>query len=274
VNEFLEILKLEGQELVNEFKKASLQGKGTPQEVSDRREGSFVTLIQRYYPFPFRITKGIVMDSYGKRSDSIDCIICNPNHPYTIDTSGKHSFLFADGIDAAIELKPDLKNKVELFRGLKQIQSLKQLRRVETPLLGSYGEKRIELSRTIPSFIFSNEAKSNVDDTVNEIYSYYVDNNVPLEEQFDFIVINGLGIICNFKIPELNRRENVSGLPKYGYWFEEWNELTIAAFLLYLDISDPAIPKITTGILERYLGKAIKPFNGKRFNSLNKFWSE
>lgn len=272
MNEFIEILKRECVELVCAFEKASLQGKGTPQEVSDRREISFQNLIARYYPFPYRVTKGIIIDVSGKRSDSIDCIICNPNHPHTVDATGHFSFLFADGIDAAIELKPDLKNKKELERGLKQIQSVKLLKKVATPLLGNHSSERFNISLSVPSFIFTNEAKSKIEDTVNDIYSYYVKNEVKLDEQFDFIVVNNRGIICNYKIPELNRRENTTGLPKHGYWFEEWNELTIAAFLLYLDISDPAVPRITTGILERYLGQTIKPSKAYRFNSLNRFW--
>ena len=203
---------------------------------------------------------------------NIDCIICNPNHPHTIDHSGKHSIIFADGVDSVIEVKPDLQNKKELERGLEQIRSVKKLRRHQTPLFLPQTQERINHSLQIPCFIFCLKAKSNIDDTMQEIYQYYKLKSVPLEEQFDYIVINGKGILCNYKLPELNRRYIGTALPKYGYWFEEMNDLTFAGFLLYLDIVDPAIPRSAEGILERYLGSTTQLTGGTRRYNIEDFW--
>jgi hypothetical protein len=128
-NDFLNLIAAESKEISHFFKKASIEGKGTPQEVSDRREVAVKRFIEKYFPFPYRVAKGNIIDSYGKRSNSIDCLILNPCHPYTVTNENKYSIIFADGVDVAIEVKPDLKNINELERGLNQARSVKMLRR-------------------------------------------------------------------------------------------------------------------------------------------------
>ena len=103
MNKLLELLKIESTEITASFQKASLEGEGTPQEVADRREETVKSFFEKYFPFPYRIVKGNIIDTYGARSNSIDCIVLNPSHPYTIDPSNnKASIIFADGVDYAI----------------------------------------------------------------------------------------------------------------------------------------------------------------------------
>ncbi len=273
-NELLELLRIESNDLDKEFSKASIKGKGTPQEIADFREGYFNSIIRKYFPFPYRVTKGGIIDTFGNKSASIDCVLCNPAHPYTIDNSGKYSVLLADGIDAAIEIKPDIKSKHELIRGLSQIKSVKILRRSKSPIVvtSRVTEEIIEYSKTIPSFIYSIEAKKNIENTLNEVIEYYVQNDIPLEEQVDYIVIHNIGIFVNYKYQELNKGYVPEGIPRYGYFFETWNELTFAAFLLYLNLSFTAVPVITSSVLERYL-YSIKPIKTGRFNC-EVFWEK
>ena len=135
MNKLIELLRAETKEIAASFEKASIEGEGTPQEVSDRREGVINRFLEKYFPFPFRIVKGNIIDNYGNRSNSIDCIVLSPSHPYTVDPlNGKASVIFADGVDYAIEVKPDLSQIKELERGLEQIRSVKRLRRVRTGL--------------------------------------------------------------------------------------------------------------------------------------------
>lgn len=108
-NKLLELLKIELSEIHNGFMKASVEGKGTPQEVAERREQIVQRFFEKYYPFPFRITKGNIVDSFGNSSHSIDCVILDPSHPYTIDSANNRpSILFTDGVDFAIEIKGSL----------------------------------------------------------------------------------------------------------------------------------------------------------------------
>ena len=134
-SKLLQLLEYEGPELATAFKKASIQGRGTPQEVAEHREGAFRNFISRYFPFPHRVTKGNIIDLLGKESASIDCIIINPSHPYTIDTYKKFTVILADGVDVAIEVKPDISVIEELHRGLRQVESVKQLWKKTTPYL-------------------------------------------------------------------------------------------------------------------------------------------
>ena len=75
MDKFVELLKLEAVEIAASFRKASIEGEGTPQEVADRREEIVKNFMIKYFPFSFRVVKCNIVDSYGSRSNSIDCII-------------------------------------------------------------------------------------------------------------------------------------------------------------------------------------------------------
>lgn len=201
-SKLLEILSLEAKEIALSFEKASIEGQGTPQEVSDRRESAFVNaFISKYFPFPFRVEKGNIIDSYNKRSNSIDCVVLNPAHPYTIDSKNERaSIIFADGVDYAIEIKPDLTSQAEIERSLLQIQSVKKLRRKKHGilLLGKMIREKtiepeaIETAYQIPCFIFANKTYTDISLLLTYIMEYYIREDVPPREQFDYIVINNV----------------------------------------------------------------------------------
>ena len=181
MNKLIELLRTETKEIATSFEKASIEGEGTPQEVADRREEVVKRFLGKYFPFPFRIVKGNIIDSHGNRSNSIDCIVLGPSHPYTVDpVNGKASVILADGVDFAIEVKPDLAQKTEIERGLEQIRSVKRLRRVRTGFASKPDE--IERAKLIPSIIFSDSTYANVRTLVSNIVDYYVDNTVPKSE--------------------------------------------------------------------------------------------
>ena len=50
-NKLQQLLELEAEKLALEYKQASIEGKGTPQEVADRREGDFVAFLQSPHLF-------------------------------------------------------------------------------------------------------------------------------------------------------------------------------------------------------------------------------
>ena len=65
MNNLIKLLKIEGTEINHFFEKASFEGEGTPQEVSDRGKGTLTSFLKKYFPFPYRIAKGNIRDSYG-----------------------------------------------------------------------------------------------------------------------------------------------------------------------------------------------------------------
>jgi uncharacterized protein DUF6602 len=73
-------------ELSKSFQAASDKHAGTPEAVATDREQSLRQVMRRFFPEPFKVTKGAIYDSYGGRSASIDCVICAANHPYLADS--------------------------------------------------------------------------------------------------------------------------------------------------------------------------------------------
>ena len=266
-NKLTKLLEIEAAEISTCFEKAGIEGKGTPQEVADRREEAFKSFLAKYFPFPFRIIKGNISDSYGRNSQSIDCIVINPSHPYTIDSnSSRASIIFADGVDYAIEIKPDIKNNTELERALKQIQSVKKLRRVRDGLLSKYkySQKQIECAKTIPCFIFAETTYSNIRTLIENIITFYEQNHTPPLEQFDLILINNRVLIYNFRNNSYVTNNNFEGI---AYW--EGNNLSIALFLFELNKIPKSEPDLAPNIMTIYLN-GIKPKDIVTFPDLNK----
>jgi hypothetical protein len=248
----MKTLKLEGKALSAEFKKASVSGRGTPQEVADFREAAFRPFLARFFPFPYRVTKGIVTDSYGGESASIDCVLIHPRHPHTVDRDEKFSVIMADGVHAVVEIKPDLQNRAELERGLGQLQSVRKLRRLESALMPSLRNPIdpaiLEDSKRVPCFLYAERIKVDPLKTVTEIARFYVDNQIPAVEQIDFVVVNRRGIIANYKFKQRCPWPDGPGL----YW-EGWKDSTIAAFLLHMNWVTPPEMHLMEPMLTGYL---------------------
>lgn len=253
--DFLRLIEIETEEINHLFKKASLEGKGTSQEVSDRREIAVKIFLERYFPFPYRIAKGNIIDSYGLRSNSIDCILLNPCHPNTVTFENKYSVIFADGVDAAIEVKPDLSKKKEIYRSLEQIRSVKKLRRQKSDYVKRVGKKDSDENKItrkqIPSVIFGNKTFVNIETLIKHIGNYYIDNEIKVREQFDLIVISGRGILFNSR-----QYHNISFSAEIqGLYYAEYGTKTLAAFLLHLNRFPQCEMKLGKPVLSFYYKK-------------------
>ncbi len=263
--DLLELRRIDADELALSFKKASLEGKGTPQEVSDRREASLHALFAKYFPFPFRVAKGQINDSQGVRSNSIDCLVISPHHPYTINENNLYSFIFAEGVDFAIELKPDLSKKGELFRTLEQIKSVKKLtRKSHTSFwFNSLNTTQKEVISKIPAFIFSNTSYSNIQTLVNKITSYYIKNKISRLNQFDAIVINNTGILFNYRKGYYFSLEYMVPTLKEGLIFANYANDTLAQFLFWLNDLPSLYDSMGLPMIRFYISpniNGLKPF--------------
>lgn len=255
LNQLLDILKSEGRTINEEFNLASKQGEGTPQEVADFRENAVQSFIARFYPQNFVVSKGKITDLDGGQSASIDCLLLNPAHPHLVDSKGKFRLIFADGCDAAIEVKPDLARDDELQRGLKQCITVKNVRRSKTAILISKNKPNhiIEHSLHVPFFLFANRA---FDPTVlyNKIVEYYRTNSTPLEQQIDGVCVSDVGILKNVKHKELNGYGSQYPIGQnIGWYIEKWKEATPLGFLLTLEYAYASFPGIAESIIQRVL---------------------
>lgn len=260
MSRLLEILKKEGRVIYEEFMFASIQGDGTSQEISDFRENAVHDFLKRYFPANHVVSKGKITDLDGNQSNSIDCLILNPAHPNLIDSKGKFRLIFSDGCDTAIEVKPNLARTDEIHRGLKQGVSVKKTRRSKSAILLPKNKEKhiIQHSQYIPFLIFCIKAFE-INKLLTTITDYYHQNNIPLEEQIDGVVILDVGILKNIKHKELN----VYGAPppvgqNVGWYFESWGESTLLGMLLSIEYSYSGMPGITDSIMKRVLTKIGK----------------
>lgn len=257
-----DIFKREAKTLIDEFEHASTLGEGTSQEVAEFRENAFRDFIQRFYPHPHRVTKGKVRDSFSDGpSASIDCLIVNPEHPNLIDSHGKFQLLLADGIDIAIEVKPDLAHKSELERGLAQGVSVKRLRRNKGPIIleRKIAPDILELSKQIPFYLYAHRAKEPAK-LVSDMRDWYLAEGTPVENQIDGVVINKSGIIVNIKHPEsVPWAIGVPDNEKAGWYFEAWGELTLGGMLLAMESSYHSRATVQERVLAPYLQKLSRP---------------
>src|SRR5258708_16657887 len=240
--------------LESKLRQASISGKGTSQEIAEFRENALQRFVEKFFPFPYRLTKGKIRDSFGRISASIDCIICNPNHPYTTaDSTGKLHLLFAEGIDAAVEVKPDIQSRSDLIEGLEQGLSVKALMRASEPTL-MRTPWVVERSKRVPFAIFPMRCKADPVATCQEIVAFYGERGTPRLQQADFVAVNNVGIFINMLDPSMCPAwpgfENVE---KTGWFFEQWGQDTLAGFLHQLHGLAHASIKMQDDVLPRYL---------------------
>lgn len=252
MNDLYDLLREDALQLSSEFRKSSIQGKGTSQEVAEFRENAIQAFLARYFPFPHRIAKGKVRDSFGNITASIDCIICAPNHPYTVSARDKFSLLLAEGVDSVIEVKPNIADKSELHRALEQGLTVKKLRRATTSLIRDH-HPMAEWAKRVPFGVFSMQCKSSPIETGFEILEFYSSRGVDPIDQADFIVVNDVCVFSNFVDKSLNCWDMAKFPNQTGWFYEGWGKDSLVGFLLRLHRVAHAGMKLQEDVLPRYL---------------------
>lgn len=175
----------------------------------DSKEYSIQQFIQSYLPNNYRIKKGCI---YNKNSYSknIDCVVLAPNHPPLL--TPKRDVILAEGVYAAIEVKPDIKDKREFLRGLLQIKSIKDLQR-DTHIidLSKFGGEppREDWQNKIPAILFA--TKSLVQEELHDFLKNKItENEFTIYDLPDmiFTLDHGLYIFA----------PNIERIP-FGKWF-------------------------------------------------------
>ena len=265
MDDLYQLLREDAVELESKFRRASIEGKGTSQEVADFREHALQDFVSRFFPFPHRITKGKIRDTFGLLSDSVDCVVCNPNHPYTIDSHGKFRLLLCEGVDSAIEVKPDIAASAELVRGLEQGLSVKALKRRVVPSL-MHGGWQFDRAHRVPYVIFAMRCKANPLDTLDEIAAFYKVRETPPMQQADFVAVNGIGLFVNYLDESMYCWANKASVPvQTGWFFERWSSNTLSGFIWRLQQLAHASLKMQEDALLYYLEpKAIEEITHTR----------
>lgn len=254
MDDLKQIIRADAKDLEHQFEIASVQGRGTPQEISDFRENALQHFLTNYFPYPYRIAKGGILDYTNTRSASIDCVVVNPEHPYTIDRRQKFKVILADGVDAAIEVKPDISQTSELYRGLEQGLSVKALRRANSPILlkDRRPQELVEWSLRVPFFIFAMKAKKSIQHTAAEVLDFYKQREIRRLDQADAIIVNGAGIIANFPVAGSFYWGVGDQSNTVGWFLEDWGDDTLAGLLFKINQAFSARASVQEPILDRY----------------------
>jgi hypothetical protein len=94
------------------------------------KERSVAAFLKSYFPHDWSVKKGPIYDQSGNVSAEVDCAICIPQHPPC--RTPKRDLILAEGVHAAIEVKPDIStlgDDSEFARSLRQAKSVKNLNR-------------------------------------------------------------------------------------------------------------------------------------------------
>jgi hypothetical protein len=248
----------EGRRLVEDFASASEKGEGTSQEVADHREAAFRHFLRRHLPATQTVVKGQILDIDGYLSNSIDCVILSPQHPWLSNGEAKPEFILADGVDFVVEVKPDVAPASELNRGLGQLVSVNRRVRSRSSVVStSCPPEEKSHSFRIPTFMFAETAPADLEEFGKSILSYYADKKTPRIEQFDFLVVNRSGILVNQKSEQFNRWKSLFDDVPHGLFFEHWDDATLTAMLFYMSSCYAAYPKLSSDVFQRYLAKAV-----------------
>jgi len=172
--------------------------KGDRTHTSESKEITISQFLKSYLPSDFQVKGQSKIYSRTQETQNIDCVVLSPNHPKLI--TPKREVVLAEGVFAAIEVKPDistLTEKSEFCRGLKQIKSVKQIerniKRLDlTELTGN--PPRDKYYDKIPAVIFAFKSTS-LEKTITFIREKVNDNTIGYDEVPDLVVSLEKGII-------------------------------------------------------------------------------
>lgn len=177
--EYIDDFNLKFADTKETFKSARLA-------TSDRKEEIVKEFFSSFFPKGYDISRGEIFD-YDNISNSIDCVIKTPDHP-KLKTPMRPEIILAEGVYAAIEVKPDistLTDKSEFNRSLKQCKSVKKLsRNIEMPKLDKLDKN--QNYKKIPFVIFSKKA-NDIEKTLEYVISKIESNKLKPYEIPDLI---------------------------------------------------------------------------------------
>ncbi|TLX26632.1 hypothetical protein PYS58_06615 [Chryseobacterium indologenes] len=224
----------------------------------DSKEYSVQEFIASYLTSEYRIEKGCIY-SQNAHSNNIDCVILSPNHPRL--TTPKRNVILAEGVYAAVEVKPDISDKTEFARGLNQIKSIKSLeRKTYVPELTFLKtEATPEFVKKIPSIIFSNKSLT-TSNTIEFIQEKIANGELTIYDLPDMILTldNGLYVMSpdiktslfgNWFLENTPDSEGVNLL----HFCDTQKSETLALFIFHLLNVPSAVLKQTEFILNEYL---------------------
>lgn len=267
-------LKKVSRRLSDRLAEASDGHSGTPEAVAHAREAALRQVIGRFFPQPYHVSKGAIYDTFGARSQSIDCVVCAPNHPFLAGDDGLIETLLVDGVFAALELKSDLRDlpsdfgrgrqsDPEIVRGLKQASSVKSLKRKPRATVsfvgtGSPPSAQLDDYQTrCPTYIVA-DISAPIEALAKYIADYYVLNDIEPSAQVDVVFVLNNGLILNSKAPDFTITNTAGGWqPHLAVYGPGCDFVTLFYYRLISELGPEMV--MTEPVLKRYLERIPRP---------------
>jgi hypothetical protein len=229
----------------------------------DSKEVTVSQFIASYLSNDYQVKSTSKIYSRTQETNNIDCVVLSPNHPRLI--TPKREVILAEGVFAAIEVKPDistLTEKSEFQRGLNQIKSVKNIIRDvdRLELTGFLGEEPTpKYYDKIPGVIFSSKS-TELRKTVDYICENVREGKLDHEEIPDLIVCLDKGLI--FYSPVFsstgigqNLKSKLSSIPQKAFvtYTSSEKPMILIMFLRYfLNFASPHM-LLTDFVVKKYL---------------------
>lgn len=117
-----------GQEDILRAQLATGKQAGHPGVQGDGTEHHWIELLRQRLPRRYDVTKGIIVDSAGGRSEQIDLIVYDRQYSPEFWEQGEHHYVPAEAVYGAFEIKPELNKDYVLYAGEK-VASVRRLQR-------------------------------------------------------------------------------------------------------------------------------------------------
>lgn len=102
-----------------------------PVDNGDHSENAWIEFFERYLPKRYKVAKATVIDSEGDSSDQLDIVIFDQQYSYLVFQSDGITYVPAESVYAAFEVKPEINNKYIEYAANKA-RSLRSLKRTST----------------------------------------------------------------------------------------------------------------------------------------------
>lgn len=112
-----------------------------PTERGDAAEKAWLDLLRTYLPERYKVSKGFVVDSNGRKSEQIDLIIFDRQYTPFIFKLSDLEYIPAEGVYAALEVKQSL-NSEHISYAQKKIASVRALHRTSLPVPNIHGTSK------------------------------------------------------------------------------------------------------------------------------------
>lgn len=117
-----------GQEEILRAQLGAGKQAGHPGVQGDGTENHWMKLLRQRLPRRYDVTKGIVVDSAGGRSDQIDLIVYDRQYSPEFWEQGDHHYVPVEAVYGVFEIKPELNKEYVLYAGGK-VASVRRLQR-------------------------------------------------------------------------------------------------------------------------------------------------